>query len=259
MERDYTAVTETPGVKASKEQLARLYQRYHFALQFCRDKEVLEVACGAGQGLGYIAKVAKRVVGGDIDENNLKFAQEQYKGRNTIKLHLLDAHKLTFDDKSFDVAILYEAIYYLNRPEVFLDECRRILRKNGVLIICTVNMEWPDFNPSPYSVKYFSARELHRLLSKKFHDVQLYGGFEAVADSVGDRVVSMIKRTAVKLHVVPKTMKSKEILKRIFFGELVSLPAEVEEGMAEYFAPEPVSSDSPNLQHKVLYAVAHVP
>ena len=78
MVTDYTTVTETPGVKASKEQLERLFQRYNFALQFCQDKDVLAVACGAGQGLGYLARVAKRVVGGDIDENNLKFTQELY-------------------------------------------------------------------------------------------------------------------------------------------------------------------------------------
>ena len=197
---DYTIVTETPGLKALKEQLERLYQRYHFALQFCRDKEVLEVACGAGQGLGYMATVAKRVVGGDIDENNLKFARERYKGRDNIELRLLDAHKLPFDDKSFDVVILYEAIYYLAHPEMFLNECHRVMRKNGMLVICMVNKEWSDFNPSPYSTKYFSAQEIYRLLNEMFLDVQLYGAFQATADSVKDKITSMIKRTAFRIQ-----------------------------------------------------------
>lgn len=259
MVTDYTTVTETPGIKASKEQVARLYQRYHFALQFCQDKEVLEVACGAGQGLGYIAKVAKRVVGGDIDENNLRFAHERYEGRDDIELHLLDAHKLPFDDKSLDVVILYEAIYYLAYPEIFLDECRRITRKDGVLVICTVNKDWPDFNPSPYSTKYFSAQELYQLLNERFHDVQLYGAFQATTNSIRDRITSLIKRTVIALNLMPKTMKSKEIFKRIFFGKLVPLPSEIEEGMAEYVEPVPIPCDSPNFEHKVLYAIARVP
>ena len=259
MTTDYTTVTEIPGIKASKEQLARLHQRYHFALQFCGDKEVLEVACGAGQGLGYMAQVAKRVVAGDVDEDNLQFARKHYEGRDNIELHLLDAHKLPFDDKSFDVVILYEAIYYLAHPEVLLDKCGHIIRKNGLLLICTVNKDWPDFNPSPYSTKYFSAHELYQLLTERFLDVQLYGAFQATMDSIGDRITSVAKRTAVALNLMPKTMRSKEILKRIFFGKLVTLPAEIEEGMAEYVEPVPIPCDSPNFQHKVLYAVGRVP
>jgi ubiquinone/menaquinone biosynthesis C-methylase UbiE len=259
MQTDYTAVTETPGIMASKEQIARMYQRYHFALQLCHGKEVLEVACGAGQGLGYIASSAKRVVGGDIDESNLRFAREHYAGRSNIELHLLDAHDLPFPDDSFDVVILYEAIYYLAHPEVFLDECRRIVRSEGTLLICTVNKDWTDFNPSPHSTRYFSARELYQLLSERFTDVQLYGGFQATADSLRDRITSLIKRTAAALNLIPKTMKGKEKLKRIFFGRLVPLPAELKEGMAAYEAPVPIPHDCPNYQYKVLYAVAGTP
>lgn len=68
MSENYTKVTELPDYKITREQLARLYQRYRFALKFCKDKEVLEVACGGGMGLGYLASVSKKVVGGDIDK-----------------------------------------------------------------------------------------------------------------------------------------------------------------------------------------------
>ncbi|OGO02803.1 MAG: hypothetical protein A2Y72_00475 [Chloroflexi bacterium RBG_13_53_26] len=256
MKVDYTTVTEIPGVKASKEQLARFYQRYRFALQLCQRKQVLEVACGAGQGLGYMAKVAGRVVGGDIDANNLKFAQRHYAGRANIELRLLDAHGLPFEDRTFDVVILYEAIYYLAQPEKFVDEARRVLRKGGTLIVCTVNKEWPDFNPSPYSTRYLSGQELHQLLGERFPDVQLYGAFRVTAGSLKDRITSSVKRIAIALHIVPKTMKSKELFKRIFFGKLISLPAEVEDGMAEYCEPVPIAIDSPSFEYKVLFAVA---
>jgi len=58
---DYTTVTEMPGLKASREQLAMLYTRYAFAAKFCDGKDVLEVGCGAGQGLGYLATKARKV------------------------------------------------------------------------------------------------------------------------------------------------------------------------------------------------------
>jgi ubiquinone/menaquinone biosynthesis C-methylase UbiE len=257
MTENYTTVTEIPGYKGSKEQLARLYQRYRFAQQFCIDKEVLEVACGGGMGLGYLAKVAKKVIGGDIDKNILKYPLKHYKGRKKIEIKEFDAQNLPFEDKSFDVVIFYEAIYYLTEPEKFVSEACRVLRDNGVLLICTVNKDWADFNPSPYSTKYFSAPELYSLLNQKFSNVELFGAFPVSKKGIKNKIISCIKNTAITFNLIPKTMKGKAIFKRIFFGKLLTLPPEIEDGEFEYSAPVEISSDHPNYQYKVLFSEAH--
>ncbi|MEW6408955.1 MAG: class I SAM-dependent methyltransferase [Nitrospirota bacterium] len=254
---DYSTVTETPDTRASQEQITRLYTRYRFASEFCDNKDVLEVACGSGIGLGYLAKVAKWVVGGDIDENNLKLALEHYNGHNNIEIKLLDAHNLSFKDKSFDVVILYEAIYYLHEPEKFVAEARRVLRDNGVLIICTVNKDWAGFNPSPYSHKYFSTLELYEILNENgFINIEMYGDCPVKTNSIKDKSILAIKKTAVTLHLIPQTMKGKELLKRIFFGKLIPLPSEIEDGVAEYIPPVRISHNFPVNDFKVLYALA---
>ncbi len=76
---DYSSITESPNLQATQEQLERLYQRYYFARQYAKDKDVLEVACGSGIGLGYLAKVAHRVIGVDIEEKNVSLARNFYK------------------------------------------------------------------------------------------------------------------------------------------------------------------------------------
>jgi len=253
----YSTVTELPGHKITSEQLARLYQRYRFAQQFCKEKEVMEVACGAGTGLGYLAKVAKKVIGGDIDKEILKYALKHYEGRDKIEIREFDAQNLPFEDKSFDVVIFYEAIYYLAKPEKFVSEAHRVLKDNGVLLICTVNKDWADFNPSPYSEKYFSAPELYSLVNHKFSQVQLLGAFPASNKGIKNKFLSSVKRTAVNFNLIPKTMKGKEIFKRIFFGKLLTLPPEIEDGQVEYSPPVAISSDQPNYQHKVLFFEAH--
>ncbi len=258
MAKDYTIVTEVPGHRGSKEQLARLYQRYRFALQFCKDKEVLEVACGSGMGLGYLANVAKKVISGDIDKNILKYPIKHYRGRDKIEIREFDAENLPFEDKSFDVVIFYEAIYYLAKPEKFVSEACRVLKDNGVLLICTVNKDWADFNPSPHSTKYFSAPELYFLVNQKFLKVELYGAFPASKKGIKNKIISSIKKTAMTFNLIPKTMKGKEIFKRFFFGKLLTLPAEIEDGEVEYSPPVAISVDSPNCQYKVLFSVAYV-
>ena len=258
MIENYTIVTELPGYKASKEQFARLYQRYRFALNFCKEKKVLEAACGGGMGLGYLAHEAKKVVGGDIDENILNYPRDHYKGRNEIEIKEFDAQDLPFEDKTFDVVILYEAIYYFEKPEKFISEAHRVLRDNGVLLICTTNKDWADFNPSPYSTKYFSAPELYTMLKQKFAKVDILGASPVSRKGVKNKIISLIKRIAVSLKLIPKTMKGKEIFKRIFSGRLIILPSEIEGGVAKYSQPVAIPSDSPADKYKVLFAVAYV-
>jgi SAM-dependent methyltransferase len=152
--------------------------------------------------------------------------------------------------------LLYEAIYYLAQPEKFVAEASRVLRENGLLIICSVNKDWLDFNPSPSSIRYFSASELFLLLKQKFSGIEIYGAFPTNKDSTKERMISLIKRNAVAFHLIPKTMKGKEFFKRIFFGKLQVLPAELEEKMAVYSPPIPIAPSS-NPSYKVLYAVGH--
>ncbi len=254
MSTDFVTVTEVPGLRASAEQVARMYHRYETAARYCQGKDVLEVACGAGQGLGYLARMAKSVVGGDYSEPVLRRAQEYYQGRT--KLVRLDAHALPFADCTFDAILLFEAIYYLDSPERFLEECARLLRKGGLVLICTVNKDWGGFNPSPFSKRYFSAAELAAMVRARQFDVELLGAFPDSATSLSGKSIALMRRIALALHLIPKTMKGKEILKRIFFGKLSPLPPEIRPGMAEYEAPVPLPHCGADSQHKILYVVA---
>ncbi len=254
---DYTQITESPGLKASKEQIERLYQRYHFAREFAKDKNVLEVACGSGIGLGYLAETACKVVGGDIEEKNLAHARDYYQnGQGKICVDLIDAHNLPFQDKSFGLVLLYEAIYYLQDPGKFISEAARVLQKDGILIIGTVNKEWEDFHPSPYTHKYFSAEELYGLVKDKFSDVKLYGAFPVDKGGVKNSVVSIGKRMAVDMNLIPGSLKARAYLKRIFMGKLAPIPNEVYEDMAPYTPPEEMNVGVNSKGFKIIYLVS---
>ncbi len=250
---EYSEITESRGQKASKEQIQRLFQRYRFAVDYIKDKDVLEAACGTGIGLGYLKKTAKTVAGIDIDEKNLGEAIRHNTG---AIIRRMNAEGMSFADGSFDAVLMYEALYYLKEPERFVEEAHRVLRKNGVLIISTVNKDWEDFHPSPYSTRYFSAPELYALLKERFKEVNLFAGFRADKKGVRKKAVSAIKRVAVNLNLMPGSLKARAHLKRLFMGRLTALPHEVFDNMAEYAVPEPISHKTPNADFKILYAVA---
>ena len=246
---DYSDVTETPGSRITREAASMLHTRYAYAADLCQGKDVLEVGCGSGAGLGYLARRARSVVGGDYTQSLLSRALLHYRGR--IPLVRLDAHALPFREASFDAVILFEAIYYLGRPEDFLAECRRVLRPRGLVLICSVNKEWQGFNPSPFSTRYFSACELHRLLADHQFQVEIFGAFRVARERRG---TALIRKLAVRFHLIPRTMRGKEFLKRGFYGPLVRVGEEVADHMA---AAEPmvlIPHDQPANRYKILYA-----
>ncbi len=251
--RDFTDVTEVPGTGVSREAIDMVWTRYAFAGERSAGKRVLEIACGPGVGLRYLREHARSVVGGDYTASLLAAAR----ARHGVGMPLvrLDAHALPFRDASFDVVLLFEAIYFMEDQDRVLESCRRVLAPGGTLIVVTVNPQWAAFNPSPMSTRYPSARELREAMARRGLSVELFGGFPTTAEGWRGRIVGAVKQLAVRFHLIPKTMKGKEFLKKIAFGRLEPFPADVAERPGTYRAPVPLADGEPGT-YKVLYAVA---
>lgn len=252
MSADFSTVTELAGHQAHAEQLSMIHTRYALARERCEGKDVLEAACGPGRGLGYLAQKARSVTAGDLTPALIEAARVHYGER--VKVSVFDAQKLPFADAAFDLVLLYEAFYYLPEPEKFLAEARRVLRPGGQMILSMPNPEWDGFNRSPYSVGYFSADELRNLLTVNRFSAVIKCAFAAAPRGPIGRAVSAVRRAAVGLGVVPKTMKGKAWLKRAFYGPLAELGPELDAS-----APvEPLldAAPGPVPGYKMIYALA---
>jgi SAM-dependent methyltransferase len=256
---DFNTVTETPLTRATNDQLQIMYTRYDLASKYSVGKDVLEVACGAGLGLGLLARVARRTVGGDIDKLNCAMAKKTYCGRADVQVKQFDGQKLPFPDASFDVVILYEALYYIRSPDSFFRESRRVLRPGGTLLISSVNCRWAEFNPSPFSVKYFDAAELADSLARCGFQVEMHAGFPESTGGVLRRIIGLARRVAVRLHLIPKTMKGKEWLKHIFYGELKPIPSELSPGIATPALLDKLAAPYSADQYRFIYAIGVLP
>jgi SAM-dependent methyltransferase len=232
------------------------YARYALAAQHSQGKRVLEVGCGCGIGLGFLARSAERVVGGDIDEKNCRVAAATCRGKTRVEICRLDAHNLPFLAASMDVVALFEAIYYLGDYRRFFQEAHRILAPGGVLVVSSVNCDWPAFNPSPFSTRYFNAAELHSILTEHGFDTEMQAGFPDRAQGVKGRIVRVARLLAVRLHFIPKSMKGKEWLKRVVTGELQPMPSEIAERSATPSSLLPAGQLSNVRSQRILYAVA---
>lgn len=231
-----------------------LYSRYRLTADHAGAGVVLEVACGAGQGLGYLSRHASFVVGGDITAPLVSRAQAHYGG--VVPLAQFDAEALPFKSATFDLVALHEAVYYLRSATQFVEEAHRVLKPSGRLIVTTINPDWQDFNPSPFSTTYFTAPMLHGMLSERFHHVEMFGSFPATSDGRQSAFVSVLKRTAVRLRLIPRTMRGKRLLKRVFLGPLVTVPFEVTSATGPYGPAISIRGDQNERGFKVIYAIA---
>lgn len=254
MTRDFQSITELAGEPISTAQLRNMHHRYRWAANLAGGRDVVEVACGSGQGLGMLLQVARSVVAGDISEPTLARARRHYGDR--LELLILDAENLPFDSASKDVIVIFEAIYYLQDARRFVAECRRVLRPGGLLLISTANCDLPDFNPSPFSTRYFGAAALSRLVSEAGFEVALAGYLPVDGASPFQRLLRAAKWLAVRLHLVPKTMAGKRFLRRILQGQLIPMPAELRGDEADFIDPAPISTANADVRHRIIYCTA---
>lgn len=254
MAEDFASVTELAGDEVSQEQIERLCHRYYWAGQYCGGKDVVEAACGTGQGLAYLASIARSLEAGDYSERILSIARGHYGDR--IKLRQFDAQAMPFPDHSKDVIILFEAIYYLPDADQFVLECKRVLRPDGMVLIATANKDLYDFNPSPHSHRYYGVAELHELFAGHGFSVECFGYLPIDRVSFRQRILRPIKKAIVALGLMPKSMQGKKLLKRLVFGRLLPMPAEISSGMIHYQPPTALAVDASDRRHKVVYCAA---
>ena len=254
---DYTEVTELANDPVTTEQVARLERRYFWARGYCAGKDVHELACGTAQGAGVLAAVARSFAASDGTDVMVERARQHYGGR--FPLSRIDAQRPALPDASLDVVVLFEALYYLPDADAFFRECWRVLRPGGVLLLATANKDLFDFNPSPHSHEYLGVRELTQRLSAVGFSVQLFGDTPIAEVSSLQKLLRPVKNFAVRLGLIPKSMKAKQLLKRIVFGRLTPMAAEIVYAPARAIAPTPLSAGVADEQHKVLFCAATRP
>lgn len=142
------------------------YNRYKFAENFVSDKNILDIACGEGEGACLLSKSAKSVVGVDIRNDAINFAKKHcHYGNADFKVG--DATNLLIEDNFFDGVVSFETIEHLNKNDQyrFLSGLKRVVKPNGFLIISTpdkrswrkMGLSWDD--------------HLHELDYKEFNDM----------------------------------------------------------------------------------------
>lgn len=163
--------------------------RYLLACEYAEGKRVLDITCGEGYGSALLARVARSVIGVDIDATTVRHARKQHGGPNTHFVRA-DAQAFALAPGSIDLVVSFETIEHFMGHASFLANMRAVLAPDGILIISTPNrhiytdaVETDLHNP-------FHQKELYReefvdLLKEYFPQVQLLGQSLVTGSAVG--------------------------------------------------------------------------
>ena len=143
---------------------------------------VLDVACGNGTLLRELSKKAKIQANGiDVSENMIHAAKMRYPNMN---FEIKSCYPLEWKDESIDIITICCAFHHFDNPQGFVNECKRVLKRNGTVYIADpnfgtilrflVNKFWLPFSKSG-DVRIYSKKELEVIFyNSGFKTVQVY-------------------------------------------------------------------------------------
>lgn len=147
--------------------------RYLLAREFCRGKDVLDIASGEGYGSALIAQTANSVVGVEIAPDAVQHAQQSYHATN-LRYACGDARTIPLSAASVDVVVSFETLEHFAEQGQFIEEVRRVLRDGGLLIVSTPDRD--NYSPAeiaanPYHIRELTRGEFESLLHDSFRHV----------------------------------------------------------------------------------------
>lgn len=99
-----------------------------------RFKSCLDVGCASGYMISQITHLYPnaRYYGIDIYNKAIEYAKGAYPN---IEFKVGSADRLPFKDNTFDVILFYETIEHVENPKACLMEIKRVLNKDGTLVL----------------------------------------------------------------------------------------------------------------------------
>lgn len=132
--------------------------------KYLKVENALEQGFSNGKYTRILAKYAKHVVGIDLSEDFYNIAKENLKDLGNIDLKIMDATKMSFDDKSFDVLLNTSFHEFDLSGEVYsldLDLKKRILEEMIRVTDCIIFIEPTEKAVTNELFKVFNPNENH--------------------------------------------------------------------------------------------------
>lgn len=126
--------------------------------------KILDIGTGDGYYLYLLSSldIPLKLTGTDFDPNALKSARRNLNGRGIKLFHGDLMKKLPFKANSFDKIVMSEVAEHLPDDVRGLKEVKRVLKKDGILILTVPNQNYPFvWDPINWTLEHFFGVHIH--------------------------------------------------------------------------------------------------
>ena len=156
-------------------------QMYEWVKEVINGKKVLEIATGPGLFAKNVAESAAEMIATDFSEGMILQAEKNADIPN-LKFEVADATNLPYEDFSFDVVIVSNALHAIPDLDKAMSEIARVLKSDGILIA-------PQFIHLGPGIKRKFFSSILKMAGIKFYNEWTDSGFADFLVSKGWKIV----------------------------------------------------------------------
>ena len=106
---------------------------------------ILDIGCGGGLLSEPMSRMGASVTGIDASDKNIKIAKLHSK-KSKLKInYLCSSPEKMKVEKKFDVILNMEIVEHVEDIDFFLKSCAKLLRKNGLMFVATINKTFKSY------------------------------------------------------------------------------------------------------------------
>ncbi|PLY10508.1 MAG: hypothetical protein C0626_05905 [Arcobacter sp.] len=153
--------------------------RYKFALNFIKKGGLsLDCACGSGYGSKILATNSKNVLGVDLSEDAISFANDNNNLKN-IEYRQANIDHLEFDNSSLDNIVSIETLEHVPNDVFlrFLENVEYWLKDGGVFVGSSPMLRYKDNKPyitNPYHINEMPRDEFVNAINSKLKNFEIH-------------------------------------------------------------------------------------
>jgi ArsR family transcriptional regulator len=143
--------------------------------------DVLDVGSGDGAAASLFATQCRSLTCIDASPRMAAAAAARLGALAHVRAEVADVHDLPYRAATFDTVVLFHTLTYAERPPRALEECARVLRPKGRIVVLTLAQHDERELTAPYGERHpgFSPRALRALLSS--------AGLEVITTEIASR------------------------------------------------------------------------
>ena len=152
-------------IKFIKEKLISYFDLKREVDMPLKQLKILDIGCGGGLLCEPLSRLGARMTGIDASENNIEVAKLHSKEMNlNINYKSCSPENLVVNN-TFDVILNMEVVEHVANVDLFLKNCSKLLKKNGIMFVATINK-----NLKSYFFAILGAEYVLRWLPIGTHD-----------------------------------------------------------------------------------------